>query len=277
MLGHFVPGPAGRLRAFNAWPKDYRLIERDVQELVKVQDLDRFDTFARIASERSGQVLDQQQLARLAGTSRSTVVRWLAVLDDCFLTLRIPPCDYDLGRRLIRSPKLHFLQSESFESSVVSEIYRNAVHTGTMPDLRYWRDSNGLELALVPAELISDGRSNRRSSNPTLEIRLQRYNPSWYSHRAICRNCSRRRAGQSSVRPTNCEQSYTSETVRAKDCPFSSQAVFSYPPHSPMAFDVKAKQWPHWSSKCRLRKSRRFARDQWPVVQQSDDGVRFLG
>jgi len=177
MLGHFVPGPTGRLRAFNAWPKDYRLIERDVQELVKVQDLDRFDTFARLAAERSGQVLDQQQLAQLAGTSRSTVVRWLAVLDACFLTLRVLPCDYDLGRRLIRSPKLHFLESESFESSVVSEIYRNAAHTGKIPDLRYWRDSNGLELALV---LQLPGSSPMavaiaEAPNPTDEARLQRW------------------------------------------------------------------------------------------------------
>jgi len=177
MLGHFVPGPAGRLRAFNAWPKDYRLIERDVQELVKVQDLDRFDTFASLALERSGQILDQQQLAQLAGTSRSTVVRWLAVLDACFLTLRVLPWDYDLGRRLIRSPKLHFLESESFESSVVSEIYRNAAHNGKMPDLRYWRDSNGLELALV---LQLPGSSPvavaiAEAPNPTDEARLQRW------------------------------------------------------------------------------------------------------
>lgn len=177
MLGHFVPGRADHSRAVATWPKDHRLIERDIQELVKVQDLDRFHTFLQLALERSGQVLDQQKLAEAAGTSRSTVSRWLAVLDACFLTLRLQPCDYDFGRRLVQRPKLHLLESKAFESSVVSEIYRNAVHTAIMPDLRYWRDSNGLELAVVLQLPGSPpmGVAIVEVPNPTDEARLQRW------------------------------------------------------------------------------------------------------
>jgi hypothetical protein len=177
MLGNFVPRITGAIQAFNAWPTDRRLIERDVQELVRVQDLDRFDSFARLAFESSGQVLDQQKLADLAGASRTTAVRWLAVLDACFLTCRVPACDYDFGRRLVRSPKLHFFESALFESRVVSEIYRNAAHTGEVPDLHYWRDSNGTEVALVLELPLRPPMAVGVAESPTPadEARLERW------------------------------------------------------------------------------------------------------
>ncbi len=177
MLGHFVPRVEARLRAYEAWPRDNGLLERDVRELAGVQDLDRFDQFARIGLQHSGQILDQQRLADLAGISRTTVVRWLAVLDASFLTFRVPPCDYALGRRTIRSPKLHFTESESFESRVISEIYRNAAHTGALPDLRYWRDSNGSEIALVLqlAGVPPVAVAVAESPNPGDDARLHRW------------------------------------------------------------------------------------------------------
>jgi predicted AAA+ superfamily ATPase len=77
----------------------------------------------------------------------------LAVLDACFLTLQLEPADDDFGRRAVRRPKLHFLEhSTNFESQVVSEIYRNARHADISPRLRYWRDSNGLEIPLLIEE-----------------------------------------------------------------------------------------------------------------------------
>jgi uncharacterized protein len=149
MLGHFVPAQAGKTRQVAPPAADYSSIERDVRDLVQFRDFDEFCRFVEIASKASCRILDAQRLARLAGISRSTAVRWLAILDSCFLTIRIEPSDLDFGRRIVRSPKLHFLDSDVFESRVVSELYRNAVHAGTPADLRFWRDSNGLEVALV--------------------------------------------------------------------------------------------------------------------------------
>jgi hypothetical protein len=177
MLGHFVPVRSDGARAPARWPGGYSPIERDVQELMQVRDPDRFGAFVQVAREHSGRVLDQQRLGRLAGVSATTAVRWLSVLDACFLTIRLEPCGFDFGRRLTRHPKLHFLDGVSLESKVVSEIYRNAAHTGQAHDLRYWRDSNGLEIPLVlqfpgsppmPVAIVE-------APNPAEDARLQRW------------------------------------------------------------------------------------------------------
>lgn len=152
MLGRFQPAPRQPpVPASEAWTPPRCFLDHDVRDMVNVHDLDRFESFFRVAEGWSGEVLDQQALALEAGVSHRTAVRWLAVLDDCFLTLRLEASDLAFGRRLVRRPKLHFLQMgrPCFGAEAVSEIYRNARHAGLAPVLRYWRDSNGFEIPLV--------------------------------------------------------------------------------------------------------------------------------
>jgi|RhiMethySRZTD1v2_1073278.scaffolds.fasta_scaffold506984_1 predicted AAA+ superfamily ATPase len=153
MLGRFAPVTHTPAHELAPWPRTRRFLHDDVRRLVNVDDLDRFERFLDLAEAQSGELLHQQELARAAGVAHRTVVRWLAVLDACFLTLQLEPADDDFGRRAVRRPKLHFLEhSTNFESQVVSEIYRNARHADISPRLRYWRDSNGLEIPLLIEE-----------------------------------------------------------------------------------------------------------------------------
>lgn len=150
MLGRFRAAEGAPLRQLGqAFTPTRAWLDRDVRALVNVQDLDRFEAFVALTESRSGEVLDQQAIAGACGVSHRTVTRWLGVLDACFRTLRMPASAIDFGRRLVRSPRLHFLESSCFESRVVSELYKNARHTGIVPDLGYWRDSNGFEISLV--------------------------------------------------------------------------------------------------------------------------------
>lgn len=149
MLGRFVPAKPVAVAEYPQWKPARGFLENDVRDMVSVHDMDLFERFLGAARRQSGGVLDQQALANDCGVSHRTVVRWIGVLDTCFLILRLPPSDFAGGRRLIRRPKLHFLDSELFESRVISELYRNAAHTGEAAEFRFWRDSNGLEIPLI--------------------------------------------------------------------------------------------------------------------------------
>jgi uncharacterized protein len=149
-LGRFVPS-ADPLPVPSAPPPaaDRSWLDRDLRDLIRVHDLDRFEAFLQFAESRSGAILDQQAIADECALSHRTVTRWLGVLDACFVTLRLDASDASFGRRLVRSPRLHFLRSSCLESRAASEIYCNARHAGLMPNLRHWRDSNGLEIPLL--------------------------------------------------------------------------------------------------------------------------------
>ena len=150
MLGRFAPTATHTVSPSTvSSASDRSWIERDVRDLISIRDLDRFELFLRFAESTSGAVLDMQAISNEYGLSHRTVTRWFEVLAACFKTFRLPASTIDFGRRLIRGSKLHFLESDCFESRAVLEIYCNARHAGIAPNLAYWRDSNGLEIQLL--------------------------------------------------------------------------------------------------------------------------------
>lgn len=172
-LGRFAPTSAAVESDPPSWPVNRSFLDLDLPSLIRVHDRALFERFLALAESRSGAILDQQALARELDVSHRTVVRWLEVLDAAFQIVLLPPYSESFGRRVVQRPKMHFLGgAESFESEVVSEIYRNARHAGLAPELSYWRDSNGLETALVVDGVpvgIADG------GNPRVEAAVLRW------------------------------------------------------------------------------------------------------
>uniref|UniRef100_A0A832EBC0 ATP-binding protein n=1 Tax=Desulfacinum infernum TaxID=35837 RepID=A0A832EBC0_9BACT len=146
-------------------------VERDVRTIVNVGDVEAFGRFVRLCAGRCGQVLSLSSLANDCGISHTTARRWLSVLEASFIITLLRPYHKNFGKRLIKSPKLYFLdtgllcfvlqirtpeelwhRSERgavFESFVVSELLKNFVHRGERPALSFWRDAAGREVDVV--------------------------------------------------------------------------------------------------------------------------------
>lgn len=174
----FYPAIHDRGLAPHDWLANYyrTYVERDVRELLNVGDLEAFGRFIRLCAGRNGQLLNLSSLAADCGISQPTARRWISVLEASFLVLLLRPHHRNFSKRLVKSPKLYFLDSgllayllrirspdelrthsargAIFESLVVSELAKNAIHRGEEPSLSFWRDSTGHEVDLI----IEDGR-----------------------------------------------------------------------------------------------------------------------
>jgi hypothetical protein len=146
-------------------------VERDVRQISNVTDLVAFQTFVRLAAGRSGQLVQLSSLGADAGVSHNTAKAWLSVLETSYLAFRLPAYHANLGKRLVKTPKLHFhdsgllcfllgirspdqlanhpLRGAIFETWVVSEIWKGRMHRGLPPALSYFRDRHGLELDAI--------------------------------------------------------------------------------------------------------------------------------
>lgn len=146
-------------------------LERDVRNVLNVGDLETFSRFIRLCAGRNGQLLSFSGLASDCGISHVTAKRWLSVLEASFIVALLRPHHQNFGKRLIKSPKLYFLdtgllcyllQIQSpeqlyhraergaiFESFVVSELHKNFVHRGEQPGLYFWRDAAGHEIDII--------------------------------------------------------------------------------------------------------------------------------
>jgi len=146
-------------------------IERDVRQLIAVRDLTLFQRFVKMCAARSGQILNLAALGADCGLSASTAREWLSVLEASYLVTRIQPYYQNFGKRLVKTPKLYFLdvglmawligirdtvtldthvsRGALFETFVVSELIKRQYNQGQNADLYFWRDSVGNEIDLL--------------------------------------------------------------------------------------------------------------------------------
>ncbi|MBV8202688.1 MAG: ATP-binding protein [Acidobacteria bacterium] len=81
-------------------------LERDLRDLSQVADLVAFRHVLRLAALRTGQLLNQSELARDARLPASTVSRYLGLLEASFVFTRLAPHLASRATRLLKSPKL---------------------------------------------------------------------------------------------------------------------------------------------------------------------------
>lgn len=150
-------------------------VQRDLRELVQLRHLAEFEKFVRLAAGRVGQVLNLQSLAADTGISGHTAREWIGLLEASYILFRLPPWFANIGKRLIKSPKLYFfdvglaawlvgirnqthvashpLRGHLFENLAVLEVLKTFHNEGQRPNLHYYRDSVGHEADL----LLEDG------------------------------------------------------------------------------------------------------------------------
>ncbi len=146
-------------------------LERDVRNLAQVEDLGQFERFLRLCATRTGQILNLSELAKEVGMSVPTMKRWLSILETGHQIYLLYPYYKNLGKRLVKSPKLYFsdtglasyllglhdrealLNSPNFgnlfETMIVTDFLKRFLHFGQMPSMYYLRTRDGLEVDLV--------------------------------------------------------------------------------------------------------------------------------
>lgn len=174
------------------WLADYIMsyLERDVRQISHVQDLSTFQRFLRLCAGRTGQLLNLANLAQETGIAQSTARAWLSVLEASYIVFLLPPHHRNLGKRVVKMPKLYFLDTALaatlmgiqsadqisihpmrgalFETLIVSEFLKARFNNGYPSNLYFWRDNVGLEIdllleeanGLIPVEIKSSATVN---------------------------------------------------------------------------------------------------------------------
>jgi predicted AAA+ superfamily ATPase len=165
-------------RDFVMWHRSYiqTYIERDVRTLRQVGDLTQFQNFLRALAARSAQLLSLADISRDLGVALNTVKAWLSVLEASFQVVVVRPYFANIGKRLVKTPKVYFTDTGTlchlvglrdpghaasgpmagpiFETAVFEEILRTLMHRGEDARIHFWRTSIGMEVDF----LVEKGR-----------------------------------------------------------------------------------------------------------------------
>lgn len=112
-LGGFPTVTLESLKNPALWYKGYEqtYLQRDLRELSQVADLLTFRQLMRLTALRSGNILNNSEVARDAHVNSTTALRYLNLLEISFIIHRLPPYLGNRASRLIKSPKLFFSDS----------------------------------------------------------------------------------------------------------------------------------------------------------------------
>jgi predicted AAA+ superfamily ATPase len=159
-------------RFFNGYVQTY--VERDVRSLLKIKDLDQFQRFLQLLAGRVGQVVNYASLGNDIGLSGPSVKKWIGILKASFIVFELQPFFENIGKRVVKSPKIYFtdtgllcyllgietadqaardpLRGGLYENLVILDILKTYHNRGKRPPLHFFRDSHGVEVDLLIRE-----------------------------------------------------------------------------------------------------------------------------
>jgi hypothetical protein len=146
-------------------------LERDVRSLRQIGDLTSFQAFLRALAARNGQLLNLTEMARDLGVAVNTAKAWLSVLEASFQVILLRPYFANVGKRLVKRPKIYFtdtglvcyltglrdaqhaaagpMAGGIFETAVLLEIAKAFWNRGEEPQIYFWRTATGSEVDFV--------------------------------------------------------------------------------------------------------------------------------
>ncbi|MDH0910495.1 ATP-binding protein [Rhizobium pusense] len=96
-----------------AWLEDYvaLILDRDVRDIANIDQLDRMPRLLNILAEHAGQLVNHSSFGSALGLSSVTTQKYVAILERLFLVKTLPPWSNNRLSRLIKTPKLHFIDT----------------------------------------------------------------------------------------------------------------------------------------------------------------------
>lgn len=160
------------------WQQSYieTYLERDVRTVRQVGDLMTFQSFMRLLAARSGQILNMTGIATELGLTLNTVKAWISLLLTSYQIIVLQPYHANLGKRLVKRPKVYFTDTGTLcylvglrdplhamqgpmagaimETAVVAELTKAYLHRGDEPRLAFWRTARGSEVDVVAEDQL---------------------------------------------------------------------------------------------------------------------------
>lgn len=156
-----------------AWFGSYvtTILQRDVRDLSNIEGLTELPRLLSLLAARSASLVNYAELSRSASMAQSTLKRYTSLLEATFLIRTLPAWSSNLGKRLVKSPKLLLcdtglisslqglneerlasdpvLVGPLLENFVAMELQKQSAWSAAQPRLFHFRTQNGHEVDVV--------------------------------------------------------------------------------------------------------------------------------
>jgi len=156
-----------------AWFQSYitTLLQRDIRDLANIEGLTSLPRLISLMAARSTGIQNYSEISRTSGLPQTTLKRYMALLQATFLLRELPAWSGNIGKRLVKSPKLLItdtglmasltgigrnrvevepnLFGRLLETFALNELIKQRTWSRTLPELFYMRSQTGMEVDCV--------------------------------------------------------------------------------------------------------------------------------
>ena len=117
-----------------AWAREYvrAVVQRDVRDIAAIDKIERLPRLLRALAQHAGQLVNFTQLAGQLGIDDKTARKYVGMFEQVFLVRRLEPWFRNHLKRLVKTPKMHFI-----DSGLLSTL-RNQTMTRLTRDRSAW-------------------------------------------------------------------------------------------------------------------------------------------
>lgn len=155
------------------WFENYvdAYLDLDVREQINPSNVSSFRKLLQVCADRSGQLVNYDDISRNIGVSAVTVKSWLSILEASYIVHFLEPDSNNLGKSVVKTPKLYFVdpglmcyllrldskeellldahKGAVVETMAVSELLKSRFNEGKKANLTFFRDKSGFEVDMI--------------------------------------------------------------------------------------------------------------------------------
>lgn len=155
------------------WFENYidTYLDLDVKDKINPSNLSDFRRFLQVCALSSGQLVNYDSISRDIGVSAPTIKSWCSILEASYIIHFVEPDANSLGRAVVKTPKLYFVDSGLLchllrvenkedllldehkgavvETVAVSELFKRRFNEAKKANLSFYRDKNGFEVDMI--------------------------------------------------------------------------------------------------------------------------------
>jgi len=119
------------------WARSYlaSVLTRDLRDVAEIEKLTELPKFVRFLAEHSGQLMNYSEFGSAINMNYKTSQRYVGLLEQVFLISALQPWYTNRIKRIIKTPKLHFLDSGLLAASrglTFARLKENRAAFGTL-------------------------------------------------------------------------------------------------------------------------------------------------
>lgn len=178
-------------------------LEKDVRNLLNIKDQMKFMNFMKLCAARIGSLFNASEIGSELGVDSKTVSHWLSVLQASYLVVLLPPYYENISKRLVKTPKLYFvdpglacylldietpkqlehdrMKGVIFENMIVIECLKHRYNQGRDGGVYFYRDSNQNEVDILLKQeggILALEVKSAMTYHPSFENTIKRL-PEW--------------------------------------------------------------------------------------------------